>query len=483
MASSRSPLPQMPFGYSFEPSFDAASSFPYPSPPTPAPGPSLLDDSESHMLGDFFDRVSSATFDNGEYFFDKAAPSHGLSELQFGWADALPPTLHATSTSLSHPAMAANGVHELQRHGDARNGHYVSPLYRPASTADDVLAAAALLQNGHAQLVHSIDSPETPVFPHRQSMHEFGTPAPLDPPLRRQSSQQAYPTHTAPAQRPSSNSSHPRANSVDVSEATFYPSMLYGAPRRTNSGPPAGVEHQSKAVEVRWGSDVSFLEHGYVAPPEQETEEEVTTELMHKMKSFLPPASAASTRPPSPKTAARRRPHQHRSQPAAARDAARLDSDEASDEQDDGRANGRKKRKVKEDDGREDDDGSESAGQVKPRKRLAASARAGRPPRPDAAADDDAHRDRSQSASAGQKPNRENLSEEQKRSNHILSEQKRRNLIKQGFDDLCELVPDLKGGGYSKSAMLVQAADWLEDVLKGNAELKALVARLDGRRA
>jgi len=89
-------------------------------------------------------------------------------------------------------------------------------------------------------------------------------------------------------------------------------------------------------------------------------------------------------------------------------------------------------------------------------------------------------RERSQSGDL--KSGRENLTSEQKRSNHILSEQKRRNLIKQGFDDLCVLVPELKGGGFSKSAMLTKAADWLENLIQGNEKLKLQLAKLDGRR-
>ena len=73
---------------------------------------------------------------------------------------------------------------------------------------------------------------------------------------------------------------------------------------------------------------------------------------------------------------------------------------------------------------------------------------------------------------------RENLTEEQKRTNHIISEQKRRNLIKQGFDELCSLVPELRGGGFSKSAMLLQAADWLEDMMHGNEILKTQLSDL-----
>ncbi|KLU91905.1 hypothetical protein MAPG_10854 [Magnaporthiopsis poae ATCC 64411] len=79
---------------------------------------------------------------------------------------------------------------------------------------------------------------------------------------------------------------------------------------------------------------------------------------------------------------------------------------------------------------------------------------------------------RKSSANGAAKPPRENLTDEQKRENHIKSEQKRRTLIKEGFDDLCDLVPGLKGGGFSKSTMLTMAADWLEEIMRGNEELR-----------
>lgn len=85
------------------------------------------------------------------------------------------------------------------------------------------------------------------------------------------------------------------------------------------------------------------------------------------------------------------------------------------------------------------------------------------------------------STANGAKPPRENLSEEQKRENHIRSEQKRRMLIKEGFDDLGELVPGLKWGGFSKSTTLSMAAEWLDDLLTGNKVLKAQWAALDGK--
>ncbi|KAK6345564.1 hypothetical protein TWF718_007475 [Orbilia javanica] len=80
-------------------------------------------------------------------------------------------------------------------------------------------------------------------------------------------------------------------------------------------------------------------------------------------------------------------------------------------------------------------------------------------------------------------PKRENLSEAQKRENHIQSEQKRRNLIREGFDDLCNLVPDLRGGGYSKSAILIHAANFLEQLEDGNKALQLRIKQLSGSAA
>ncbi|KXX74275.1 Neurogenic locus notch protein 2 [Madurella mycetomatis] len=74
------------------------------------------------------------------------------------------------------------------------------------------------------------------------------------------------------------------------------------------------------------------------------------------------------------------------------------------------------------------------------------------------------------SSSAAKQP-RANLTDEQKRENHIRSEQKRRDLIKDHFNDLGAIVPALKSGGYSKAAMLNLSADWLVEVMHGNERL------------
>ena len=84
--------------------------------------------------------------------------------------------------------------------------------------------------------------------------------------------------------------------------------------------------------------------------------------------------------------------------------------------------------------------------------------------------------------SAGAQGKRDNLSEAQKRENHIHSEQKRRNLIRQGFDELCALVPELKAGGYSKSAVLLHAASYLDELKKGNEKLRRYALDLERER-
>ncbi|KAL2257872.1 hypothetical protein VTK26DRAFT_9063 [Humicola hyalothermophila] len=80
-------------------------------------------------------------------------------------------------------------------------------------------------------------------------------------------------------------------------------------------------------------------------------------------------------------------------------------------------------------------------------------------------------------AGAPAKAPRENLTEEQKRENHIRSEQKRRNIIKNGFNDLTAVVPTLAGGGYSKAAMLNMTADWLAQIMEENEKLRKRLAQ------
>jgi hypothetical protein len=72
------------------------------------------------------------------------------------------------------------------------------------------------------------------------------------------------------------------------------------------------------------------------------------------------------------------------------------------------------------------------------------------------------------SSTSGPKTARENLSEEQKRNNHIKSEQKRRNTIKQAWDDIHDLVPELWNDGLSKCAQVQETLKFLRKLMDEN---------------
>jgi hypothetical protein len=70
---------------------------------------------------------------------------------------------------------------------------------------------------------------------------------------------------------------------------------------------------------------------------------------------------------------------------------------------------------------------------------------------------------------------RHNLSDSQKRNNHIASEQKRRDAMKTNYEELNVYVPSLRQGtqGLSRSEILQQSGDWLELLKTGNDSIMA----------
>lgn len=79
------------------------------------------------------------------------------------------------------------------------------------------------------------------------------------------------------------------------------------------------------------------------------------------------------------------------------------------------------------------------------------------------------------------KKNRELLSDDQKRANHIASEQKRRNTIRGGFKELTEIIPTLKNINNSKSTILFKSVDYIKQLDKRNKSLKDRLAQLQQR--
>jgi hypothetical protein len=55
------------------------------------------------------------------------------------------------------------------------------------------------------------------------------------------------------------------------------------------------------------------------------------------------------------------------------------------------------------------------------------------------------------------------------------------NEIRRGFRDFCDFVPGLEDGDWSKSTILDKAADYVEEIVKGNDDLKARLTDLKTR--
>ena len=421
------------------------------------------------MLDTFFNTMGTNHFDSNDYIFEKPMINGHVTDASSGWADHVPPTFHDSTNSLAQTAMLS---HDLSNAGyGAKAGlMQISQDVQPKMTTAEVLAAAStLVRNGqytqpNGQFGGSIFSASGVGDRIHESAHigsssgaqRFVSYSSMLPALTEQSPPGFPPT---------------KATSAVAGEETLLRDMYFGSPSQIRNP----VSHTSKPPEIQWGSDVSFLDHGYVAPPNQETEEQVTKTLMHKMECLEPQVSASSTRPSSPTITRRRGPMNKLSSDTGLG----ANSEESTDEGEEEEHRPRKRRK---NDLKFEENGEVDTNHSGARLKTGKVAVNGKVVRQRRSTVVSSVAKRRKSQSGESKSNRENLTEDQKRSNHIVSEQKRRNLIKQGFEDLCKLVPELKGGGFSKSAMLIQAADWLEDIIKGNGVLKTQLAGLERRR-
>ncbi|VUC21253.1 unnamed protein product [Clonostachys rosea] len=72
------------------------------------------------------------------------------------------------------------------------------------------------------------------------------------------------------------------------------------------------------------------------------------------------------------------------------------------------------------------------------------------------------------------------LTEEEKKQNHIASEQKRRQAIREGFDRLTELVPGLEGQGRSEGLVLKRTVEFMRDKIEERREIVDRIEKAGG---
>ena len=411
-------------------------------------------------MHNFFAAVNAGHPEGGSRYLDDIRPldlenfSHG------SWASTgLPPNFEGSETSLSHEYLRPQTFSSI---GLAGVQDEVDPSSALASP-DVVSAAQLLFRNGQTHDYELGNSNHRRVSANATLFGQT-TSDPIP-----------YGTHaTAPTHR-NSFGGRPeslRSNSYTHGQPSFSNQTPLSAPPYFEQMSRNAAEDfsSSRAGHFHWGSDSNFHEdQAYLVPPHQETEEDVTQGLMQNMACLQ---SATTTRPSSPNVVRQSKSKSRRQQQSPLDADSRTKSENSvNDDEKSSRPRKRRKTSIKTEDVDSDlSDAAEDAAKKRKSKKKQTS------PFPE----EGSVAKRRKSSGNAQKNNRENLSEKQKRENHILSEQKRRNLIKQGFADLCELVPDLRTGGFSKSAILVQAASWLETILKENEELRRNLDLLEG---
>ncbi|GAN06187.1 helix-loop-helix DNA-binding domain-containing protein [Mucor ambiguus] len=81
-------------------------------------------------------------------------------------------------------------------------------------------------------------------------------------------------------------------------------------------------------------------------------------------------------------------------------------------------------------------------------------------------------------AGRARKPAHELLSEDQKKANHIASEQKRRANIRIGFDQLVDMVPALDNCHRSEALILQKSVEYIKDLVQDKNNLRERVREL-----
>ncbi|PKS09698.1 hypothetical protein jhhlp_004319 [Lomentospora prolificans] len=458
--STESSDPSLPFGYAFNESQEAVPN----PPPSPPPGDPILSAEDSISLQHFLENLSSDHF---------IAPSYGEG-LNFTdtWLD-LPPQLVGSTTSLGQhpvtdPAAMAGGFYmrdennvsdETSQHASTgsmappplpHGGSHPLQASLAHHASPDVLAGAALLpRNG---LLNPNGFHSAPLVPQTQ----FSSLRDLGPGYRHEPG--------AALGNALLRNGFPGVNN---GEAQF-PSLPYGGQQQQQHQHQQQQQPQQerqqlasqlmRASEIQWGTDDSFNHgQGYVPQSHNDTHESLSQRQLQMMQCLQVAPSAATTRPSSPVA-------DQASPAAAGMDAPMVAAEPTSQEPPRKRPKGTSS-------GPSSADGGD---ETSPPATTPKSARRGKGSSTGAAA-----KKRRRSGN-GTKAPRENLTDEQRRANHIRSEQKRRNIIKNGFDDLCKIVPALRDNRASKKIALSVAADWLDSLLCFNSELTDILTRVKG---
>ena len=410
-------------------------------PPTPPPAP----DSRTRILdGD--------DLYNYDHFLDHFDSGMATYQTQYAPTDSLPPDLCAYATPAHQSNVEASSV--PWSHNPSLSvqdsTHPISDGQGLEGFPDD-----QWLENT-TNPAHSEQRFQYPSGSY--SSRPFDTPANIGE-LNQRHRQLCHSNVAASGRLHSSH--HPLSPQVNVIETSDVIDQMFGV--MTNSS----VMHTGFTTPrvFPYGSDSGFREAGFISPAIQEATSKRQRTMIETMNCLRPSDSAANTRPSSPIVKRRKLSADLEATSSPVADVAREDKI------------GRHKTKVKAGAVKNDVDNptsntkrdrSSSTRKTRISKKVSidsVSSESGRP------------------CPGGRKGPRQNLTEDQKKKNHIGSEQRRRDAIKLAYDRLKEIVPSLRTEDVSRSTRVDRAVQWLEELLAGNEELKRLLSAAGGSTA
>ncbi|KAH7556557.1 hypothetical protein BM1_05991 [Bipolaris maydis] len=402
-------------------------------------GPSLLSDMENQQLDNFFSSTNPFDLLDSQHIppaLDDKSTAHDYNN----WEDFIaPPTVHRVTSTIPDQARLQTTFQQEPRHASSSSlhGNFL------ANTQDELQAAATLFN--HAQpsyangRLHSF--PEQPV-----AASNFLTN--VVPGLNHAPLPMSVQPHGLMNQRMPSLLPNHGGHALDPQ---FPPQWTNKAPQHTQTdfGPP--LQKIDLKRSYTFGTDNSFNSpSGYSGANGRSAEHSAARHSINDVEETTQHILRAVAGIDTVRTTSAA----YQDSSSAVAGASRDDDDDeqsddsASQEEHDDRPAKRRKKSIAQ-------PGKETPGKA---------ARNGKARK--TSLTDESKKKRA--ATSTQKTHRENLTEEQKRNNHILSEQKRRDLIKQGYKDLNEVVPAVRGGGLSKSQILVEAATFLEKLIEDN---------------
>lgn len=398
-----------------------------------------MNDSESQALNTFFSQgLWDHTIDANGYLAEVNDVHTDLT----AWPSVPPATIHSVTTTIQDPNTLPNFGSDQAFYPPQQSGPY-------PSIVDLTHPASALFPLHHL--------PPHPMHPNIRS-HSFDVNS-HNPsaPVTYSNSISGMPSHSQPLPEPIA-ALFPQHNVPGSVDASVSEQIAEGAARLVQAAEQGRRSRPTLKKSYTYGTDSSFRDSGFTPMSKRDSDAFVTQRLLNELQHAEPLARPLNRLPNTPALATPR-PGQLVGEP--------MSDYEPSEEEFPDNEYGRRKKRQR------SGESPNKSGSGRARKSVSDAV----PVKNRKSSTDDRVTKRKRSSATDQRIQRQNLTDAQKRSNHIASEQKRRNLIKRGFDDLHELVPEIRSGGLSKSSVLTEAANYLEKLMQENQEYEALLSQ------